>query len=128
MKSLAILVTFCALGFIAYGLSGGKRPSRMPTSIAPLDKQSEKFLSGINESAKVDRAEIAYKELKQKTEASARLAEVAHTCLDQYHRDSCLQHLINCGASCKALIPDDKFLVIQNDYWTLMKQRGLQND
>jgi len=126
MKSLAILLTFCALGFIAYGLSGGKRSSRTPSSIAPLDQRSENFLNGINASAKVDRAEIAYQELKQKTEHSARLAEVAHTCLDKYHRDSCLQHLITCGPPCKALIPDDKFLVIQKEYWALMKQRGLQ--
>lgn len=126
MKSVAILLVFCALGFIAYGLTGGKMPARTPASVAPLDQKSEKFLTGLNASAKVDRAELAYIELKQKTETSARLAEVAHTCLDRYHRDSCLQHLITCGPPCKALIPDEKFVVIQKDYWALMKQRGLQ--
>lgn len=54
------------------------------------------------------------------------MAAVATTCLESYHRDSCLHHLIRCGAGCKAIIPKQKLALIETDYWKLMRQRGLK--
>jgi hypothetical protein len=53
------------------------------------------------------------------------LAAVAYSCLEKYHRDSCLHNLIACGSRCTNIIPQEKFQQISSDYWQLRRTRGI---
>jgi hypothetical protein len=127
MNKLAGLLFVVALGLIAYGLK--PKPRRLSASSIPpsamLDGHSERIVAGLNAAGGKDLAHEAFARKKAGVERSARLAEVVHSCLESYHRDSCLDHYIKCGAGCRPLSPDEKFAVIQKDYWNLMRERGL---
>jgi hypothetical protein len=126
MNKLAGLLLVLALGIIGYALK--PKPRRLPASVpssAALDEHSERIVAGLNAAGGKDLAQEAFVRKKAGVERSARLAEVVHFCLESYHRDSCLDRYIRCGAGCRPLIPNEKFAVIQKDYWNLMRERGL---
>lgn len=120
MKWLAGFLVVLALGFFVLALK--KPQARHPAS---HNFQSEQVVNRIMENSKRDLAEEAYQRNVQKAQTSQQLASVAYFCLESYHRDSCLHHLISCGQRCRALLPQDKFAKINNDYWALMRLRGL---
>jgi len=52
---------------------------------------------------------------------------VISTCLGRYQRDLCVVNLINCGWSCKIMIPKEQFPKIEADYWAMIDERHLRD-
>jgi hypothetical protein len=50
---------------------------------------------------------------------------VEHFCVKEYHRDSCIHHLITCGVPCLAAVPKSERTRIFEDYQKLRAERGL---
>lgn len=53
------------------------------------------------------------------------LKAVEHFCVHEYHRDSCIHHLITCGNPCLVRVPKSYRKRILADYERLRKDRGL---
>jgi|GEM_PF-3861163 len=50
---------------------------------------------------------------------------VEHFCVQEYHRDTCIHHLITCGTPCLVVIPKPQRAKIFADYQGLRQSRGL---
>lgn len=69
------------------------------------------------------RAGVLY-QLDKKTQTEL-IASVRHFCVETYHKESCVQHLITCGNPCVVVIPKNLRTRIFNDYQMLRKAQGL---
>lgn len=133
MKYLATGLFVSAILLLATALKG--KPTKqsrqhgtpVKTSAARI-QTADTIADGIAKAGNVDKAQQQYDRRIASVQYSHNMAAVAHTCLEKYHRDSCIHHLIKCGPKCKVLIPEQKFAFIESQYWELMRERGLEQD
>ncbi len=92
------------------------------------EKRAEQIVDNIVAAGHTDRAQMQYDRRTASFRFGDQLASVTYTCLEKYHRDSCIHHLIKCGPKCKAIIPNEKFVMIEQQYWQLMQERDLEQD
>lgn len=133
MKYLAAGLLVFAFIFFALAFKGKSAKSARPQASAtrtalPKAQTADSIADGLANSGKIDKAKQQYDRRIASVHYSHNMAAVAHTCLEKYHRDSCIHHLIKCGPKCKVLIPEQKFAFIESQYWELMRERGLEQE
>lgn len=110
----AILLMVLSLGllwrYFAHESSKRVTPTAMPSSSSP---------NLVND----DRAGVVYKLPPKDRELL--LQSVNYYCVNKYHRDSCIHHLITCGIPCLVAIPKAQRRIVFADYQKLRAERGL---
>lgn len=100
-----------------------------PSTVRPLPlpgtRSTQDMVNAMVAAGSTDRAKQLYENRTAQLRFNHNLAAVTYTCLDRYHRDSCIHHLIQCGPACKAIIPATRFGQIEREYWSLMAERKL---